>query len=104
MLPVSPHDYCAGRFWPSQLGANRAGQTVSLTNHEPAILLVNCPDQKGLVAAITEFIAKNGGNVLSLEQHVDTHTNQFFMRVEWSLDEFAIPNEKIAEVFSRLDR
>jgi formyltetrahydrofolate deformylase len=64
-----------------------------------AILLIHCPDQVGLVAAITEFIAKNGGNVLSLEQHVDRHSNQFFMRVAWTLDSFAIPHDKIGEYF-----
>jgi formyltetrahydrofolate deformylase len=67
-----------------------------------AILLVHCPDQKGLVAAITEFIATNGGNVLSLEQHVDPLVGEFFMRVAWSLDGFAIPKDKIAEYFQVL--
>jgi formyltetrahydrofolate deformylase len=71
---------------------------MSLANRS-AILLMHCPDQKGLVAAVTEFIAKNGGNILSLEQHVDPHINQFFMRVEWALDGFAIPDNKIGEFF-----
>ena len=64
-----------------------------------AILLVHCRDQQGLVAAITEFIARNGGNILSLEQHVDPLAGEFFMRVQWSLAGFAIPDERIAEFF-----
>ncbi len=73
-----------------------------MSHPRSAILLVHCPDQKGLVAAITEFIAKNGGNILSLEQHVDPHAGEFFMRVEWSLSLFAIPDEKISDYFKTL--
>jgi formyltetrahydrofolate deformylase len=74
-----------------------------MTSHQrSAILLMHCPDQKGLVASVTEFIAKNGGNILSLEQHVDPLVKQFFMRVSWALDGFAIPDDKIAEFFKVL--
>ena len=76
---------------------------MSQTNPTPsAILLMHCPDQKGLVFAVTDFIARNGGNILSLEQFVDPLAGEFFMRVEWSLDGFAIPNEKIGEFFAVL--
>ncbi|MEM7009607.1 MAG: ACT domain-containing protein, partial [Thermodesulfobacteriota bacterium] len=37
-----------------------------------AILLIHCPDRKGIVSTITEFIFKNEGNILYLDQHVDT--------------------------------
>ena len=67
-----------------------------------AILLLSCPDQKGIVAAITDFLLKNDGNVVDIEQHVDTDNSQFFMRVEWELDGFNIPNEKIGEYFNTL--
>ena len=67
-----------------------------------ATLLMHCPDQKGLVFAVTDFIARNGGNILSLEQFVDTLAGEFFMRVEWSLDGFAIPDDKIGEFFAVL--
>lgn len=67
-----------------------------------AILLIHCPDQKGLVAAVTEFISKNGGNILALEQHVDQLAGVFFMRVEWDLAGFAIPDEKLADFFDTL--
>ncbi|MCH7517445.1 MAG: formyltetrahydrofolate deformylase [Candidatus Dadabacteria bacterium] len=67
-----------------------------------AILLIHCPDRKGLVSAITEFIFKNDGNILYLDQHVDAEQNVFFMRVEWDLANFSIPSEKIGEYFSTL--
>jgi formyltetrahydrofolate deformylase len=55
-----------------------------------------------LVASVTEFIAKNRGNIVSLEQHVDRHVGEFFMRVAWEIDDFAIPRDKINEYFSTL--
>lgn len=67
-----------------------------------AVLVLHCPDQKGLVAAVTEFISRNNGNILSLEQHVDRHVNEFFMRVQWDLNAFAIPKEKIGDYFGTL--
>jgi len=66
------------------------------------ILLIHCPDRKGLVASVTEFIFKNNGNIISLEQHVDSQKKVFFMRVEWELKNFSIPKEKIGEYFQTL--
>ncbi len=51
-----------------------------------AILLIHCPDQTGLVAAVTDFLHRNNGNVISLDQHVDRQAGRFFMRVEWELE------------------
>lgn len=67
-----------------------------------AILLIHCPDQKGIVISITEFIFKNGGNILYLDQHVDTGRQAFFMRIEWDLSDFVIVDEKIGEYFETL--
>jgi formyltetrahydrofolate deformylase len=67
-----------------------------------AILLIHCPDKTGLVASITEFIYKNGGNIIDLDQHVDIENEVFFMRVEWSLEGFAIQKERIGEYFNTL--
>ena len=52
-------------------------------NH--AILLISCPDRKGITATVTNFIYQHGGNILHSDQHIDEQTNTFFMRVEWSL-------------------
>ena len=67
-----------------------------------AIILMHCPDQKGIIVAAGDFILKNGGNVIHLDEHVDTATHTFFMRVEWDLDGFGIPTEKIGEFFQTL--
>lgn len=67
-----------------------------------AILLISCPDRPGLVAAITDFIATHQGNILHLDQHVDAQENIFFMRVEWDLAQFTIPQSEIAIHFTPL--
>jgi formyltetrahydrofolate deformylase len=64
-----------------------------------AILLMHCPDKQGIVASVTEFINNNNGNVVSLEQHVDHENKVFFMRLEWELESFLIPKEKIGDFF-----
>ncbi len=64
-------------------------------------MLIHCPDKKGLVAAVTRFLAHNNGNILEIEQHVDKLSRVFFMRVEWDLEGFLIPDDQIAVAFSR---
>ncbi len=66
---------------------------------ETAILLISCPDRKGILAEVTGFIAKNGGNILHADQHIDFQSSTFFMRIEWELDGFLLPKEKIEEAF-----
>jgi formyltetrahydrofolate deformylase len=66
---------------------------------QSATLLISCPDRKGLVAAVTDFLARNNGNILHLDQHVDAAENVFFMRVEWDLEGFSIPAEGINAAF-----
>lgn len=67
-----------------------------------ATILIYSPDQPGLVAAVTDFISVNGGNIIQLEQHVDHQENIFFMRVKWNLSKFLIPNEKIKDYFQTM--
>lgn len=67
-----------------------------------AILLMHCPDKRGIIAVVSEFICKNNGNIIFLDQHVDEVTGAFFMRIEWDLTEFVIPREKIGEYFDVL--
>lgn len=52
--------------------------------------------------SVTDFIFKNGGNILHLAQHVDAEKKVFFMRMEWDLTDFSIANDKIAEYFDTL--
>lgn len=65
-------------------------------------MLIHCPDRKGLVLSVTEFIHANEGNIIYLDQHVDHHKEIFFMRIEWDLTGFLIPREKIGEYFQVL--
>ena len=71
-------------------------------NRNSAILLIHCPDNKGIVAQVTGFINDNNGNIIALDEHVDRLDKVFYMRIEWELDGFLIPQEKIADFFSTL--
>jgi len=72
-----------------------------------AVLLVSCPDTKGVVATISDFIYRHNGNILHADEHADEGSNLFLMRVEFdpkdftiSLDDFAKHFSPIAEKFS----
>ena len=65
-----------------------------------AILLVSCPDQRGIVAALSTFITQNNGNIIALDQYVDTEEGVFFARMEWELAGFACPFEQFATRFA----
>lgn len=67
-----------------------------------AILLIHCPDKQGILATVTEFLNENLGNIIYLDQHVDRQEKIFYMRVEWELNEFTIPKDKIGEYFDTL--
>ncbi|MBQ1677175.1 MAG: formyltetrahydrofolate deformylase [Bacteroidaceae bacterium] len=67
-----------------------------------AKLLLYCPDQQGILADVTNFITFNKGNIVYLDQYVDHVENVFFMRIEWELDSFSIPREKISDYFGTL--
>ena len=51
---------------------------------EKLILLIHCADREGLVASVTSVIRRFHGNVIDLDQHVDTERGVFFMRVAWT--------------------
>lgn len=63
---------------------------------------MHCPDQSGIVAVVTDFININGGNILYLDQYVDRENHIFFMRIEWDLSGFIIPEDKIEKYFQTL--
>ncbi len=64
-----------------------------------AILLLSCPDTRGIVAEVTHFIFTYDGNILQSDQYNDPETQTFFMRVVWDLSEFKIPQRKVAAAF-----
>lgn len=56
-----------------------------------AILLVSCPDRKGVVATIADFIFRHNGNILFADEHGDAELNLFLMRVEFDPSGFDFP-------------
>ncbi|MEE0973127.1 MAG: formyltetrahydrofolate deformylase [Paludibacteraceae bacterium] len=72
------------------------------TQKDTAVLLLHCTDKQGIIAAVTEFININKGNIIYLDQHVDKAEKVFFMRVEWELENFLIPRDKVKEYFDTL--
>ena len=50
-----------------------------------AVLLIDCPDRKGLVARVSGLLYERGANILHADQHIDHELGLFFMRVEWGL-------------------
>ena len=67
-----------------------------------AKLLLHCPDKPGILAEVTDFITVNKGNIIYLDQYVDHVENIFFMRIEWELKDFLVPQEKIEAYFATL--
>ena len=53
---------------------------------DSAVLLIDCPDRKGLVARVSTLLYERGANILHADQHQDHDLGLFFMRVEWALD------------------
>ncbi|HSF54121.1 MAG TPA: formyltetrahydrofolate deformylase [Algoriphagus sp.] len=64
-----------------------------------AILLIQCPDQKGIVAEVSRFLYSHNGNILEVDQHVDEEMGMFFMRAAWELDSFSLKMEEIGSRF-----
>ncbi len=64
-----------------------------------AVLLLSCPDQKGLVAFVSDFLYQNQGNIIHADQHTDQEEGVFLQRVEWELDGFAIARDEIEDAF-----
>ncbi len=64
-----------------------------------AILLVSCPDAKGIEASIADFIFRANGNILHADEHQDREQKLFLMRVEWDLDGFAVDMSDFAAAF-----
>jgi len=64
-----------------------------------AVLLVSCPDQKGLVATVSDFIFRHGGNILHTDEHTDAESAWFLMRVEFDPEGFDLPLGEVARHF-----
>ncbi len=67
---------------------------------DSAVLLIDCPDRKGLVARVSGLLYERGANILHADQHRDQELGLFFMRVEWELNGFDL--EGFRATFARL--
>ncbi len=65
-----------------------------------ATLLITCPDTKGIVAAIADFLYQHNANILHADQHQDAENSLFLMRVEWDLKDFSLDEASFAEAFA----
>lgn len=72
-------------------------------NANTAILLVDCPDRKGIVAALANLIYNHGGNILHADQHQDNKLGRFFMRIEWDLKDFDLDRESFRNEFKAIE-
>lgn len=64
-----------------------------------AVILLSCPDSRGIVAEVSHFIFTYNGNIVHSSQHNDEQSGTFFMRVEWEIGNFTLPPEKIRGAF-----
>src|SRR5579863_2214391 len=55
-----------------------------------AVILISCPDRKGIVARISDFVFRHNGNILHADEHADEESNLFLMRVEFDPADFDI--------------
>jgi predicted amino acid-binding ACT domain protein len=67
-----------------------------------ATLLVSCRDRTGLVAALSDFVFRNEGNILDADQHADRETGLFSMRLVWDLGRFRLARAEIATAIADL--
>jgi formyltetrahydrofolate deformylase len=65
-----------------------------------AVLLISCPDTKGIVAGISDFIFRHNGNILHADEHADEESNLFLMRVEFDAKDFDIDLNDFSRHFS----
>jgi formyltetrahydrofolate deformylase len=60
-----------------------------------AVLLLSCPDQPGIVAAVADFVYRHGGNIVDAQQHTDANDAVFFQRIEFEVDGCDLARDEI---------
>jgi formyltetrahydrofolate deformylase len=71
---------------------------------DTGILLLRCPERKGVVAAVAGFIYEHNGNIVRADEHQDPRLKLYFMRVEWDLADFQLSIDEFAERFAPIGR
>jgi formyltetrahydrofolate deformylase len=72
--------------------------------HDTGVLLLRCPERKGVVAAVASFIYERDGNIVRADEYQDVDLGLFFMRVEWDLAGFRVPLDRFALEFGDIAR
>jgi len=63
---------------------------------ERAVLLLQCPDTKGIVARLSDFVFRHDGNIVNLDQYTTDPTGgRFFLRLEFDFDPAQMPREQL---------
>lgn len=75
--------------------------SIASPHMRAAIILMSCPDQTGIITAITEFVYRHQGNIIDLDEHVDFENHTFFMRIEFDLQNFTLDNDELRTYFQR---
>ncbi|HSW75692.1 MAG TPA: formyltetrahydrofolate deformylase [Candidatus Saccharimonadales bacterium] len=66
-----------------------------------ATLLISCPDKKGIVASVANFLYEHNANILHADEHQDNENKLFFLRTEWDLMDFSINREEFKKLFTQ---
>lgn len=72
------------------------------SENSTAVILLSCPDRKGLVSEITHFIFERGGNILDLDEHVAPEEQIFSIRIAWDMNNFSVPASDLNMAFGAL--
>ena len=72
--------------------------------HSSAILLISCPDRKGIVATVADFVYRHNGNILCADEHGDEESSLFFLRVEFDPADFDFDLAQFSERFAPIAR
>ncbi len=72
--------------------------------HSSAILLISCPDRKGIVATVADFVYRHNGNILCADEHGDEESNLFLLRVEFDPADFDFDLAQFSERFAPIAR
>src|SRR3970282_2549028 len=65
-------------------------------------LTISCPDRSGIIAAVTGFIAQNGGSIVEASYHTEQEAQRFFMRQEIRADSLPFDATEFRRLFSAL--
>ena len=65
-----------------------------------ATLLVQCPDRKGLIAALAQLLYDHGANILQAQQHTESSEQMFFQRIRFDMAELDISRQALQDLLS----